>query len=208
MSSLSAEKVPKYQVVRRPNALLWSCACAILLCCSGCRTWVDDAEGPAGSGAASPSVQTICSSIPASLPGGTVSGIEEYPGDRLYDYMNGAAVTYFEYGFKTLGACEVDGGAVKAKVELYQMDSAENAQRVYAAFAGSPGKVLKAGLAGQYWHGFEPEGIFHRGRHFVRVLTYATGADQAVAFLGKVAAALDERLGAQNGKSSSAGAGG
>ena len=119
---------------------------------------------------------------------------DAYAGERLYDYMNGAAVTYLERNFRTMVACDVFEGETQAKIEVYEMASAEDAVAVYSDLTGSGGEPLGVGAVGCVWQGFEPEGVFRSGRFFVRVLAYAKDAETGTALVRKVATALAQQL--------------
>jgi len=115
--------------------------------------------------------------LPRFLPEAKVSNVEGFAGEELYNYMNGAAATYLENGRVEMQAADVDVGGVSSKVELYTMASADVAQKIYTAFAkGAGGEAVAVGQAGTLWPSTEPEGIFHLGPHFVRVMTYAADA--------------------------------
>lgn len=161
--------------------------CMALVLCAACRVVL-----PAPAEVSAP--VAILHDLSGSLPGCRVDAVEEYPGERLYDYMNGAAVTYFERKFRTLATGDVFRGSAQAKIELYEMTAAGDAQQLYAEFASSGDAELSAGQAGCCWQGFEPEGIFHRGRFFVRVIAYAKDPAAGKQLLADVAKGVDALL--------------
>ena len=146
--------------MKSPSSLL----VVLLLACSSCALLRRD-SGPALSG------------LPAFLPEAKVSHVESFAGEELYNYMNGAAATYLEDGPVRMTAGDVEFAGVSSKVELYTMVSAAAAQRIYGAFAESPGgEFVAVAQGGTLWPSKEPEGIFLLGPHFVRVMTYAADA--------------------------------
>ena len=128
-----------------------------------------------------------------------LDGFEEYRGERLYDYMNGAAVTYLEHRFRTLAACDVYAGSTQAKVELFGMGSEADAAAVFDEFKSLGGSRLAVGQQSRYWPGIEPETIFRRGAHFVRLLVYAEDAALARKLAERVASGIDRVLQAPGG---------
>jgi len=160
--------------------------CSVMTLCPACRVV---SPGPVDS-----APTAILKTVGDALIGCRVESVEEYPGERLYDYMNGAAVTYLERHFRTMAACDVFRASEQAKIELYEMASAQDAQELYTELAGSGEAGLGAGQAGCYWAGFEPEGIFHRSRFFVRVLAYAKDVNAGKKLIADVAKGLDAQL--------------
>jgi len=162
----------------------------LLLLGQACRA---PSDGGGQAATATPAVAALRSAA-RSLPGLRFDSFQEYAGERLYDYMDGAAVTYLDHHVRVLAACDVFRGQTQAMVEVYDMSSASDAAAVFQEFSGSSGQRLEVGEAGCYWLGSGPEGIFHRGRFFVRVLAFAADADLALALIREVAAGLDRAV--------------
>ncbi len=129
------------------------------------------------------------------LPGVSHDHVEVFEGEQLYDYMNGAAVTYLERDFRRMIACDVYEQSVQAKVELFEMGAAQSAGAVFSELSSAGGEPLAVGEGGRYWSGGESEGVFLRGAFIVRILVYAEEATTAAALTKKVAAALDRGVG-------------
>ena len=157
-------------------------ALALTLC--GCRTMPPAASTPAA----------VLAATARATPALRFGPVEEFPGERLYNYMNGAAVTYLEHHLRTLAAGDVFRGADQAKIELYELASPADATRLYTALTASPGTAFAAGEAGCTWAGFEPEALFRRDRFLVRLLGYAKDRNAAASLLAEIAAALDGQL--------------
>jgi hypothetical protein len=152
-------------------------------------------------------VCTSCALLPSSssspdlaklsshLAGAVVSNVEAFQGEEMYNYMDGAAVTYLEHGRVQLTAADVQLDGISSKVELYTLASPEAAGSVYSAFAKSEGgEALACGVAGTLWPSTEPEAIFRRGCHFVRVMTYAADVATGKRVATAVAKAVDGLL--------------
>lgn len=131
----------------------------------------------------------------ASLPQLRFEKITLFPGEQLYDYMNGAAVTYLEQGFRVLGACDVFQNATQAKIELFQMASQEDAEAVFEEFAmGTGGIEFGPGGGGKYWSGTDSEGIFQDGPFFVRIMVYSKSPETAALLAEKIGRAVDDAI--------------
>lgn len=146
-------------------------ALALTLC--GCRALPPPAPGPLA----------LLAAAAQATPALRFGPPEEYRGERLYDYMDGAAVTYLEHHFLALAAGDAFRGADQAKVELYELASPADATLLYTELTASPGTAFAAGEAGCTWAGFEPEALFRRGRYLVRLLGYAKDRDAATRLL-------------------------
>lgn len=60
-----------------------------------------------------------------------VSDVTVYSPDNLYEYINGAADQYLDYGFVLLHTRDLDGGAVQVALDIYDMGSRLNAFGIY-----------------------------------------------------------------------------
>ena len=133
--------------------------------------------------------------LPEHLDGATVTRVERFAGEEMYNYMNGAAVTYLEQGPVWLVVGEVALSGVRSQVEVYDLGTPGHAAAIYTAFAaGGTGEALAVGEAGTLWPSVEPEAIFWRGRHFVRVMSYAGDAVTGKRVATAVATRLDRLL--------------
>jgi hypothetical protein len=121
------------------------------------------------------------------------TNLMEFPGARLFDYMNGAAETYYARGFVTLGTAETKWRATEARIELYQVKMPANAKGLFDDHNDGKGKELPAGLGSAWWEARELEGIFHRGSHFCRVIIYGNDKE-AQQLLDTLSAAIDQSI--------------
>jgi len=125
-----------------------------------------------------------------------IRGTKEYRGQELYNYMNGAAETYYMHGFLVLGIAELERGETRALVELYQLEAPANATALFASYRDKAAKPLDAGTEGIYWPAQEIEGLFHRGPFFCRVYVYAPASPPgrgapALKLLNDIASGVD-----------------
>lgn len=168
----------------RAGLLPLALAGAVLAAAGGCRTVPERPRAP----------DLILAVAAQSVPGVRLGTIQTYAGERLYDFMDGAAVTYMEHNFHVLAAADTYRGADLAKIELYEMATAGDCERLYSQFAAAPGAPFAAGEAGCSWAGFEPEVLFRRGPYLVRLLGYCEDRDAAARLLRDLAAAIDAHL--------------
>ena len=118
-----------------------------------------------------------------------VQGITEggrphvYKGTKLFDYMNGGAELYYEYGF--VQACvqryQTPPGEVIA--EIYQMDLSANAYGIYTF--DTKGEHPSIGQDATYERGLLG---FWKGRYFVRVFSENEELKETILILGRAIA--------------------
>ncbi len=163
----------------------WLAACFFIVAASGCRLpW-------SGEGAASPAA--ILRAADAALPEMAFTNVAEWPGARLFDYMDGAAEAYFRRRFRTLASAETKLGKTDARVELFQVKSPADAAALFDDQNDGKGKKLPVGVASALWEAREMEAIFHRGPFFCRLIIYGS-SPEAHKLLDALAAALDKNM--------------
>ena len=122
--------------------------------------------------------------MPASgfSPGWALEGpIKKYTGEDLFEYINGEAELYFQFGFKTLtaGLYLKDGNEkLGITADIYEMGSDLEAFGIYANYRKPEAEPIKAGTEGFV---SPSQLMFYQGRYFVQL--NASGAatqDQAV----------------------------
>jgi len=133
---------------------------------SGCG-WGDSA-GPAAPRAA---VAKILDAVAAAVPGNRAEEVTWYEPENLYEYVDGAAGTYFDAGFVLLAHSEwrASGGKEGAYVELdiYDMGSPQGALAILAAGRAPETRYLDIGNEAQV----SDEGIEMRvGRYYARLV--------------------------------------
>lgn len=151
---------------------------------SGCRTTAKAVASPAA----------VLTATAQANPALRFGPTQTYAGEQLYDFMDGAAVTYLEHHVRVLAAADVFRGEDQAKIELYEMASPDDSARLYAELAASSKVAFAAGEQGCTWAGFEPEALFRRGPYLVRLLGYAKDAGAAASLLVEVGVAIDSSL--------------
>lgn len=116
-----------------------------------------------------------------------------WKGPQLFDYMNGAAETYYARGFRELGTVEARRRGTDAMIELYRVETPENAAALFKEFDNGKGRKLPAGVASAAWTAKELEGIFHRGTFFCRIIIYGNDIE-ARQLLDALAPAIDKAI--------------
>ncbi|OGP55917.1 MAG: hypothetical protein A2Y65_04580 [Deltaproteobacteria bacterium RBG_13_52_11] len=106
-----------------------------------------------------------------------------YDGQKLFDYMDGGAELYYEYGFEQ--ACvqryKAPQGGITA--EIYQMDTSGQAYGIYTF--DSQGEHPSIGQDATYAQGLL---AFWKGRYFVRAFSDKEGLKDALLALGRTIA--------------------
>lgn len=112
-----------------------------------------------------------------------------YP-DNLWDYINGAADTYLDYGFSKLNIAEYVKGENTYKVEVYIHKNAVYAFGMYAVERSPDYSFIDLGVQGYS----EPSLVhFVKGTYYVKVSTYSDDSE-AGKIIGKIAASLENNL--------------
>jgi hypothetical protein len=97
-----------------------------------------------------------------SANGGWAPAGEEqvYNGEELFDYINGGADIYLEYGFREVRVREYARGGKTVTVEVFEMDDADAAFGIYSFKRGTGGERVDAGQEGvlndyylNFWRG-------------------------------------------------------
>lgn len=129
----------------------------------------------------------------AALGDMTLENLAEYPGPRLFDYMNGAAETYYRHRFVTLASADTRLGKTDARVELFMHRSPDDAKAIFDEHDDGKGKKLPVGTASSFWEAREMEAIFHRGPFFCRLIIYGA-SPEAHKLLDALAKAIDSAI--------------
>lgn len=129
----------------------------LLLPLAGILAWVLWGGGLNGSGTGfTPAAQEV------------VFTPQSYDEETIFDYMNGGAELYLRHGFKTLKVWTGKAAEADVTVELYLVDSPENARALFekmksgaAVGAGETSSALRNG-----------SGVAQAGKFFLRVFAY------------------------------------
>jgi len=112
-----------------------------------------------------------------------------YP-DNLWDYINGAADTYLDYGFSKLNIAEYVKGENTYKVEVYIHKNAVYAFGMYAVERSPDYNFIDLGVQGYS----EPSLVhFVKGSYYVKVNTYSDDPEVGK-IIGEIAASLENKL--------------
>ena len=103
-----------------------------------------------------------------------------YVGNELFDYMNGGAEIYYEYGFEQAYVQSYLISEKKVTVEVFRMTLPAHAYGIYTF--DSRGEYRSVGQDGSY-----EEGIltFWKGNYFVRVFSSDTESEELLMSIGR-----------------------
>jgi len=118
---------------------------------------------------------------PDDVPGITTMGRPQtYGGNKLFDYMNGGAELFYEYGFERACVQRYQTPPGEVTVELYQMDLPANAYGIYTF--DTQGEHPPIGQDATYGRGLL---AFWKGRYFVRVFSENEDLKETLLVLGQ-----------------------
>lgn len=106
---------------------------------------------------------------------------EFYEAQNLFDYINGEAETYLDYGFRLLVTREyVDKKGSILTMEIYRMESPLHGFGIYAAERTPDDKAAEIGT-----QGFQGENIvgFWKGPYYCKILSHRMSPDPAEVLL-------------------------
>jgi hypothetical protein len=117
------------------------------------------------------------------------SGITEYTDSTLYDFLDGGAELYFDYGIEAVASAEYGAGQdLSIELSVYDMGSPENAFGIYSNFRYPGADFVDVGAEGMRTAGSLG---FWKGRYYCRLIAFDTASEvQAamVALAGSTAA--------------------
>ncbi len=162
------------------------CACVVASLGASCeRTRTEEAQKPTG----------IAALLPAEndLPGGwrVADTVRVFTGRELYEYINGGADIYHEYGFVEVAAQEyLTPGGVTVFLNLYKMSDPEAAFGIFSATRRPEYEVVAIGTAGAR---ADYQQIFCHGAYYVETQAMDTDSLTAPA-MGDLCRAMDSNL--------------
>jgi hypothetical protein len=115
-----------------------------------------------------------------------------YDGNKLFDYMDGGAELYYEYGFEQACVQRYKAKEGEATAEIYQMDAPPHAYGVYTF--DTQGEHPPIGQDATYARGLLS---FWKGTYCVRVLSDNEGWKDIILALGQAIAARIPQEGAR-----------
>jgi hypothetical protein len=120
----------------------------------------------------------------ADVPGITEDGKSHiYVGTKLFDYMNGGAELYYEYGFVRVGVQRYQTPPGGVTAEIYEMDLAGNAYGIYTF--DTQGEHPPIGQDATYEGGLLS---FWKGKYFVRIFSEGEELKETILVLGRAIA--------------------
>jgi hypothetical protein len=120
----------------------------------------------------------------ADVPGITAVGRPHiYKGMKLFDYMDGGAELYYEYGFEQACVQRYQPPPGEVTAEIYQMDLSANAYGIYTF--DTKGEHPSIGQDATYERGLLS---FWKGRYFVRVFSENEELKETILVLGRAIA--------------------
>jgi hypothetical protein len=109
------------------------------------------------------------------------SGITEYTDSTLYDFLDGGAELYFDYGIKAVASAEYGAGTdLSIELSVYDMGSPESAFGIYSNFRYPGADFVDLGAEGMRTAGSLD---FWKGRYYCRLIAFDTGPDVQVAMV-------------------------
>ena len=123
-------------------------------------------------------------------PWSAVQKPEEFSGVALYEYINGGAELYYEYGFKTAVTQEYTSGVLSLIVEIYKMEDAQAAFGIYSLQRDPQRKALEIGDDATL---FDYHLSFCQDSYYVAVMGYQSSDTMRAAlelFAGSISAKI------------------
>lgn len=129
---------------------------------------------------------------PDGLPDGWMRSGEArlFPGDALFQHIDGGAELYHSYGFDRLALQDYARGELEVRVEIYKMNDAKGAAGVFAE--NSKG-IEKSDRHGEACTLDDYQIIFHRYRYYVSVTCYEPNEEVKTA-MENLAARVDMNI--------------
>ncbi len=119
-------------------------------------------------------------------------GIKCYKGEELFNYIDGGAELFHDYGFKKACVQDYQKGDYLYTVEIYEMENSPKAFGVYSI--NREGTHPQMGQEAAYQEGFLN---IWKGRYYIKIFTSQKGADMEkdILFLGEKTASRIEDTG-------------
>lgn len=148
-------------------------------------------SGPTSQDATLPINPQLLRLLPDPIPSGAraQSAAAFYNPDTLYKYMDGGADAFLLYDFRTLLHQEFRAREVDLTVDIFDMNTSENAFGIYASERAPWYNFIPVGT-----EAYKNEGIlnFLQGRYYVKLAGFGEGSD---AVLEQFARAISAKIG-------------
>lgn len=127
-------------------------------------------------------VSSVCGdSLPERLAGWKLTEAKTYSGQALYDYINGGAEVYMEYGFSKVEVGYYGKGEQELLIEVYRMSSPKAALGIYSFFRDHAASSLPKPYQGKMYQ-FHLECL--NGNEYVKLINYdSLGTDEQLNLL-------------------------
>ena len=124
-------------------------------------------------------------------------GRTEFYGDNLYEYIDGAAGAFEDYGFVALVHRYYKKGGVEITVDIYDMEEKLNAFGIYTAESSSHINPVEVGALG-----YLDKGIlnFFQAHYYVKLSAFVENDSDLLSILKDVAGAISKRIEIPEGK--------
>ena len=118
--------------------------------------------------------------------------LESFGPDNLWDYINGQAAMYLDYGFQHLVTTEYTSldGSRSTAVELYEMQSPNHAFGIYAAERSPSDNFVTMGVQGYLGDYYLN---FWKGPYYVKLIAFQPSAGTKESLM-KLASSIAERI--------------
>jgi hypothetical protein len=131
--------------------------------------------------------------LPASiddLDARRTSEIETYPGQSLWEYINGGAEIYHQYQFEEVAAAHYEIDDIEVVTDIYKFSSSANAYGLYTTVRPDDPELIVVGIGGFI---SANSLTFVKGEYVVRLTSYSSG-DEIKAVLGQMAKSIESCL--------------
>ena len=113
-----------------------------------------------------------------------------YQDETLFDYLNGGAEIFFDYGFTRALVQEYTRGAAQIILDIYEMSSAKGARGIFQKRASTDYQQISVGEEGRLGDYYL---IFYKGPFFVAV-TGLSMEPEVIEGIESIARAVAERI--------------
>jgi len=121
---------------------------------------------------------------------GIKSSVVTYTGQSLYEYIDGGAETYHQYGFIEVSTADYKVGGSEITTDIYRFDNADHAFGIYSTLRPDGLTTIKIGVEGVS----SPTSFdFVKGDYLVRLVCYE-GNEKATKALAKLAHDIEKLI--------------
>jgi hypothetical protein len=118
------------------------------------------------------------------------SDIRTFVGDSLWEYINGGAEIYHQYGFEIVATADYRAGSAELVADIYKFENPAGAYGLYTALRHEDADILALGIQG---FGSATSTTFAKGAFVVQLTAYEA-SEETSAGLAALAKALETCL--------------